>query len=267
MADSTPKPRRNVRVVKVVKNERITPNMVRLTLTAPGLADVPQGCEGANCKIMLPDDGVSEAAFEAQLASGPRPTTRTYTVRHARPEKQEVDVDFVVHDAPGPAANFALTAEVGDFCGFAGPSANKIEDFYADWYLVAADMSALPVASATLEAMPRDATGIAIFEVLSEDDKQVIDAPAGIEQHWFVHADPHTRSGEQERIIRSLTWPDGVIQTCIAGESGVIKALREFLHVEKQIPRTDTYISGYWKIGLKEDEHQAMKRAEATATT
>ena len=56
--------------------------------------------------------------------------------------------------------------------------------------------------------------------------------------------------------------PEGRVQTCIAGESGVIRSLRAFLHQEKALARADTYISGYWKIGLVEDQHQAMKRAE-----
>ena len=44
-------------------------------------------------------------------------------------------------------------------------------------------------------------------------------------------------------------------------ESGVIKSLRGFLANEKKVPREDTYISGYWKIGMVEDEHQRAKRA------
>lgn len=154
-------------------------------------------------------------------------------------------------------------AKPGDFLGFAGPSAPKITRFDADWYLVAADPSALPIAAATLEAMPRDAKGIAIFEITSEEDRQEIDAPEGIVMHWFVHPDPHQPSTAQETFIRQMDWPDGRVQTCVAGESGVIRALRAFLHQEQSIPRADTYISGYWKIGLVEDDHQKLKRAEA----
>ncbi|MEM8659163.1 MAG: SIP domain-containing protein, partial [Pseudomonadota bacterium] len=44
--------------------------------------------------------------------------------------------------------------------------------------------------------------------------------------------------------------------------SGVIRALRGYLANERHVPREDTYISGYWRIGLVEDEHQKAKRAE-----
>lgn len=254
--------RPGARVVTVIAKRRISPNMIRLTVTAPELANVPADCEGANCKILLPERGESRDAFTARLSAGQRPVTRTYTVRHWRPEVLEMDVDFVDHGDGGPASAFALRAEPGDFCGLAGPGPVKMSDFYADWYLVAADMSALPVAAAALEAMPRDAKGVAIFEVTEPGDRQEIDAPEGIEQHWLIQPDPHQPSTAQEALIRSLPWPEGRVQTCIAGESGVIKALRAFLHQEKGLDRGDTYISGYWKIGMVEDEHQQMKRRE-----
>lgn len=110
--------------------------------------------------------------------------------------------------------------------------------------------------------MPWYAKGLAIFEVTSAEDRQEINAPNRVEMRWLVHPDLHTPSTAQEDLIRSLEWPEGRAQTCIAAESGVIKSLRALLHQEKALPRDDTYISGYWKIGLIEDEHQQMKRAE-----
>ena len=58
--------------------------------------------------------------------------------------------------------------------------------------------------------------------------------------------------------MKSLEWPAGTIQTCIAGESSIIRALRYHLRNERKVPKADTYISGYWKIGLVEDEHQQL---------
>ncbi|MEM6371285.1 MAG: siderophore-interacting protein [Pseudomonadota bacterium] len=250
------------RVLRVKRAWRLTPNMIRVTFAGPELAGFPEGREGGNCKLMLPDVGETHADFTARLANGPAPVRRTYTVRHFRPDVQELDIDFVAHGDNGPASRWAGHAQEGDFLGFMGPSPSKVTDFSADWYLVAADPSALPVAAATLEAMPRDAKGVAVFEVTAPDDRQEIDAPAGIEMHWLVHPDPATPSTQQEAFIRALEWPSGRVQTCIAGESGVIRGLRAFLHQEKKVPREDTYISGYWKIGLVEDEHQKAKRAE-----
>ena len=189
---------------------------------------------------------------------------RTYTVRKFDAGTQELSIDFVAHGDDGPASRWASHAKAGDFLGFAGPSTPKLARFNADWYLVAADPSAIPVAAVALEAMPRDAQGVAIFEVTAKEDQQEIDAPEGIDVHWLVHPDPHTPSTQQEDFIRAMDWPTGRVQTCIAGESAVIRSLRAFHSNEKQVPREDTYISGYWKIGLIEDQHQKAKREGET---
>ena len=250
------------RLLTVKEARHITPGMIRVTFAGPELAGFPEGREGGNCKIMIPSQDETKDAFAERLVNGPTPVRRTYTVRHFRSDREELDIDFVDHGDNGPASSWAASAKPGSFLGFSGPSTPKVTRFDADWYLIAADPSALPVAAATLVAMPRDAKGIAIFEMNAVEDVQEIDAPAGIELHWLVNATPHQTSAQQENLIRNLTWPEGRVQTCIAGESGVIKSLRAFLHQEMQIPREDTYISGYWKIGLIEDEHQKIKRAE-----
>lgn len=241
----------------------LTPNMIRVIFAGPGLAGFPEGREGGNCKLMIPNVGEAKDSFSARLQGGPPPVRRTYTVRKFDAVTQELTIDFVAHGDEGPASRWASHAQPGDFLGFAGPSAPKVTQFDADWYLVAADPSAIPVAAAALEAMPRDAKGVAIFEVISPEDRQDIDIPDGIDVHWLIQPDPHAPSTAQEDLIRSFDWPMGRVQTCIAGESGVIRSLRGFLANDMQVPREDTYISGYWKIGLIEDEHQKAKRAEA----
>ncbi len=262
-AGNTKNTRPPPRILSVKEKTRLTPNMIRITFAGPEIETIRTGCEGANCKLMLPKQGQSREAFALQLQDGPRPTTRTYTVRHLRRDIQELDINFVDHGEEGPASAWANAAKPGDFCGFAGPGPVKLAEFYADWYLVAADMSALPVAAAALEAMPRDAKGVAVFEITEASDRQAIDAPAGIDVHWLLHSDPHRPSSAQVDFITEMEWPTGVVQTCIAGESGVIRTLRDYLANQRRIPRKDCYVSGYWRIGLIEDEHQAMKRKEA----
>ena len=248
------------RLLTVKEAFYLTPNMIRVVFAGPELEGFPAGREGGNCKLMIPELLETRQSFAERLQSGPPPVRGTYTVRKYDEDRQELRIDFVAHGDEGPASRWASTAKSGDFLGFAGPSEAKVTRFDADWYLVAADPSAIPVAAATLEAMPRDAKGVAIFEVTSAADRQDIDMPKGIEAHWLIQPDPHVPSAAQEGFIRSLRWPEGRVQVCVAGESGVIRALRGFLAKEKQVSREDTYIAGYWKIGLIEDEHQKAKR-------
>ena len=252
--------RPTARLLTVKEAFNLTPNMIRVVFSGPELVGFLPGREGGNCKLMIPNVGEAKDSFADRLINGPSPLRRTYTVRKFDTETQELSIDFVAHGDEGPASRWASHAKPGDFLGFAGPSTPKVTQFEADWYLVAADPSAIPVAAAALEAMPRNAKGVAIFEVTSIEDRQKIDIPDGIDVHWLVQPDPHVPSTAQEDLIRSLDWPAGRVQTCIAGESGVIRSLRDFLANEKQVLREDVYISGYWKIGLVEDEHQKAKR-------
>ena len=251
------------RTMTVSEKSWITPNMIRVTCTADWIKTLGAGIEGAHFKLFLPDDDQSATDFIEQLENGPRPAVRTYTIRHLRVDRGEMDIDFVDHGDAGPASAWARRCGAGDFAGFAGPGPVKLKSYFADIYIVAADMSALPVATATLEAMPRDAKGVAYFEIISPDDKQDIAAPKGINIHWLIHPDPHEPMIQSIELTRALPNLKGQVQTCIAGESSMIKALKEEIVNNRGLPKGNAYISGYWKIGLVEDEHQQVKRAEA----
>lgn len=49
-------------------------------------------------------------------------------------------------------------------------------------------------------------------------------------------------------LIRALPDLGPSVQTCIAGESSMIKALREEILKNRRIPKQNAYISGYWKL-------------------
>lgn len=221
------------------------------------------GGVGGYCKLFLPQPDQTLTDFTAQIARKDRPAVRTYTVRNSRPDLGEIDIDFVDHGDNGPASAWAINATAGSFCGFAGANPLKRASFSADHYLIAADMSALTMAAATIEALPRDAVGSAFFEIETAADKQDIDAPAGLEIHWLVSDNPACPGAKIVAAIEEMDWPTGRVQTCFAGESTMARSLRLYALKEKNLPREDAYISGYWKFGLVEDEHKAFKRSEA----
>lgn len=92
-------------------------------------------------------------------------------------ETPELNIDFVAHGDDGPMSRWASHAKLSDFLGFAWPSAPKVIQFEAGWYLVA---------FAALEAMPRNAKGLVIFEATSAEDWQNIEIPDGIDVHWLA---------------------------------------------------------------------------------
>lgn len=51
------------RVLTVKDAWRLTPNMIRAKFAGSELQDFPTGREGANCKLLLPEQGETHAAF------------------------------------------------------------------------------------------------------------------------------------------------------------------------------------------------------------
>jgi len=258
----SPSSRRPVpKILTVSRAQLLSENMRRVIVTGDELSDWPEGRDGANIKLLIPDPDWSLAEFRERIEHGPRPTVRTYTVRRFDREHNELWIDFVIHDGGGPASDWALHAKPGSLIGVAGPSGVKLTTTEADWFLVCADMSAMPAAEAAIESIPASAKGQILFEVQSEGDKRSIDHPPGMQLNWLIHEQPHTPSRQQIDLAQSFEWPDGRAAIFVAGEASVIRAFRQWLVKERNLPKDDLYISGYWKIGLIEDEHQEEKRA------
>ena len=258
------KAKRPIRCCEVLSTSRITLNMQRVVVGGEALRGFTPGQEGANFKIAVPKPGQTEDAFRAELkdASAMR-IVRTYTVQNYDPEANALTIDFAVHqsDHAAPACDWSTAAQPGDLLGVMGPGEKKITTFDADWYVLAADMSALPAVGAILADMPREAKGAAFFEITHADDIQDFDAPGGIDINWLVHPDPSVASTAQIDAVRTLDLP-GNTQAIVVGEHSVVGELKSYLLDELGLDAARCYISPYWKIGLVEDEHQILKRSE-----
>ncbi len=231
----------------------VTPHLLRVTLTGDDLADFPEGSESANCKLVL-EDGLGGAI------------SRTYTVRRFRKAHKELDIDFFIHDQPGPASSWATNAAPGDTIVFKGPSSPKLVNTDSNWVLLAGDMSAMPALEANLERLPSDTKGIVVFEIVSPEDQRDIATPDGIEVRWVLNPHPDQPNDVLYQAVSAISLPDGQVAVWIAGESGCIRRLRRYFKSEMNIERSHFYGSGYWQIGLTEDAHQIVKRSEVTET-
>ncbi len=242
----------------------LTPHMRRVVLTGDNLQHFPENHESANFKLFLPraDARASLAEDLTGWRSAPpeqRPVVRTYTLRDYNAAQSEITVDFMLHRDHGPASQWAAQAAPGDQVGFAGPGKPKLAPADADWYLFAGDMSALPAIAANLERLPQGARGYAVLEVISEEDRQPLVAPPGIEITWVINPQPTRRGTLLFYRVLGLPWLDGTPAVWAAGESGWVQALRNYAR-ERGVPREQLYASGYWQIGMTEDVHQAHKR-------
>lgn len=264
MAERPGRKPRKPHTAQVVRTERLTPHMQRVVLGGPGLAGfAADTCTDHYVKLLFGAPGTTYPEpfdLERIRAEFPReqwPVTRTYTVRDWDPERHELTLDFVIHGDDGLAGPWAARARPGETVRFLGPGGAYAPDPAADWHLLAGDESALPAIARTLETLPAGARAHVFVEVSGPEEEQKIDA--GVRVVWLHRGDRPVGAALLE-AVRGLEFPPGRPHVFVHGEAGFVKELRRLLRVERQIPREDLSISGYWRQGHNEDGWQASKR-------
>ena len=199
----------------VSRVEPLSPNLVRITLADPCLADLAvggaRGPRDLRVKVVVPSPGhplpdlsdLSDGWYARWLALDPdvRGAMRTYTVRRARLDAPvpEVDVDVVLHGhSAGPASAWAAAAQVGDGLTLLGVHRDAgLEDAGIEWrppagplrVLLAGDETAAPAICSVLESLPPDAVGHALVEVPDARDTQEVRATSGVALQWLARGD------------------------------------------------------------------------------
>ncbi len=260
------RPARPQAVLTVLGRERLSPHTVRITAGGPGF-DALRMNEFTDkyAKILFADPGLGLtppydlAALRESLPPGRQPVTRTYTLRRADVERQQVAVDFVVHGDEGIAAPWAARAEPGDVLTLSGAGGAYRPDPDCDWHLLAGDESALPAICSALEALPGDARGIAYLE--TSDPGEYLDAkpPAGMEIIWLQRPEPGSRPRLLADTLLAGPWLSGRADVFAHGERESMKAVRAAL--KTRLGDGDQLsLSGYWASGRTEDAFQSEKR-------
>jgi len=241
----------------VSKNQRLTPNMQRITLQGQDLAEFPTGHEGSYVKLLFPLEGTDNVIM------------RTYTIRKFNPVDLALDIDLVLHGElgknSGPASTWAAQTKPGDSMQMFGPGKVKAASLEADWFLFAGDMTALPAISCQLEQLPADTIGYAVIEITSEQDQQSLQKPEGIDILWMVNPHPDTENTMLSDAVKALSWLPGIPSIWAACEFSNMRLLRTYFKKEKHVYRDQLYISSYWKMGQSEDKHKVIKKQDAIA--
>ena len=260
------RPARPQAVLSVLGREQLSPHTVRITAGGPGFDALRMNDftdKYAKLLFVDPTLGLTPpydlAALRESLPPALQPVTRTYTLRRADPEDQELTIDFVVHGDQGIAAPWAAQAEPGDLLTMSGAGGAYRPDPASDWHLLAGDESALPAICSALEALPGDARGVAYLE--TSDPGEYLDAklPGGVEVVWLHRPHP----GRQPRLLADAllagSWLPGRADVFAHGERESMKAVRAAL--KSRLGDGDQLsLSGYWASGRTEDVFQSEKR-------
>ncbi|MEV0898472.1 siderophore-interacting protein [Actinoplanes sp. NPDC049802] len=253
----------HVLLLEVTKTERISPNMVRVTLGGDGLERfTPLGFDQW-FRLFLPRPGqdtlklptrTSGLWYAQYLATArpKRPFVRNYTVRAYRPDG--LDIDFVVHadddGHSGPASAFALSADPGDQAGLLDQGVGYHPRHDHDWTLLVADETGLPAVAGVLSSLPEDAKGVAVVELPSIQDRQDFRVPPGVTLHWVARdGAPDVPGRLALRTLRAAELPAGPVYAYLVGESGLVTGGRRHLVEDRGVPKSVIDFIGYWRHG------------------
>jgi NADPH-dependent ferric siderophore reductase len=226
--------------------------MARITLTAPAFADFGVTEPGEIVTLGWAPDG--EELVLPQLGwRFPRGTReqhwRNYTVRRHDPAGGEIDVDFALHEDPGIATRWAAGAKPGDRAGFAGPRTHWEADGGADWSLLVAVDTGVPAALAILESLPAGHRAIALLEVADDREEQPVATNANADVRWLSRnrQAPGTTTLLPD-TLRKLELPAGRGRVWGAGESRVMRRVRDHVRRSRGIPKEAVSVLGYWAV-------------------
>lgn len=242
-------------LLEVTAVRRPTPRTVRVTFAGDGLAEL-EPWPDQQLKLLFPppgrpvrlpaDDGDVMRWYQAYLAipEAERPVLRSYTVRSR--DGGTIDVEFVLHSAgtDGPATAWARTAAPGDVLGRYGPDAAYRRPLStADTLLIAGDETAVPAIATILSEVDN---AVAFAEVADAAEEQPLPV------HW-LHRDGAPHGVKLLDAVRGAALPPGST-AWLAGEAGMVRALRRHLVDERGWDKRAIEFTGYWRRKLTQDD-------------
>ena len=221
--------------LRVVGSSEVTARMRRVQLTGDGL-DEFNPRPGQELVLHIPQDGTE-------------PARRHYTIRHFDPQKQLIDIDFVLHGHATPGARWAITARPGQTLRVNGPRGRMAIAPDAAWHLFAGDETALPAIFAMAKALPAHAKAFIFIEIGGAADEQPLVTEAQVALRWLDRRG--TAPGPSTIMLdalQSFTFPPGQGFAYILCETSNVRAQRHSL-LARGMTREQIYAEGYWRPG------------------
>lgn len=245
-----PPPFRRVTVEGV---DELTPRLRRVTVTGDELDGLVVDEPAASVRLLVPPPEADEPVIpewngnEFLLPDGARPVIRTFTPRRFDPDAPELELWVVVH-GDGAASQWASRAEAGAPAAISGTGRGYTVDPAAPEFLLGGDETALAAISQLVEEVP-DETPVHVHVELGHPDAR-LDLPdhprASVEWHELpAGADPG------DALVAAVTAADldPGAQVWAAGEAAAVQRIRKHLRDERDFPRSQTTVRGYWKHG------------------
>ena len=252
-----------LRTLEVLRVDRLTPHMQRVTLGGDELRGFLSAAPDNHVKLFFPNaDG--ELVTPTLGPNGPEyppgrepSPMRDYTPRRHDVARNELTIDFVLH-GDGPASNWAAQAAPGQRIGAGGPRGSFVVAGDFDHYVLVGDETALPAIQRRLEEIRPGARAIVVAEVGNTGEEIPLPGAASIEAHWLYRGEAPAGTGTLlEDAIAALKLPHGDGFAWAACEAGAARRVRRAL-VEQHGHRKEWLkVASYWQRGVA-DVHETL---------
>ena len=211
----------------VLRRERLSPHLVRLTLGGEGLS----GFRSTG----VPDEWVG-LVVPGQFQS------RYYTVRSW--DGAELVLDVVVHDV-GLVTEWASRDCVGDRVTITEPKGSFAMPDDAAWLLLVGDLTALPAMARIAEERAGAVPTRIHAEVPDLPEELEGYLPHGADITWLTSGTSGT--SRLAAVVEGIDWPEGDGYFWMAGESAQMRAIRKHLMRVRKLPSSHYDVMGYWR--------------------
>jgi ATP-binding cassette subfamily B protein IrtA len=181
----------------------------------------------------------------APRPAGAAAVQRGYTLVDVDTGTGRFALDFVLHDAAGPAGDWARGADVGDAVEVALTPARPKAPAGTELYLLGGDVTALPAINSWLAQLPE---GVAVHAVIEDghlDRKRlpVVARPAaGVE--WVTPTD--TDGSALCDALRRVDIEGRAVYGWAAGEKSLVRSVRTAFRDGLGLGRSEYFAQSYW---------------------
>lgn len=248
------KPLLNFRILKVTGFEDLTENMRRIYFQTDDLG--PYDSPHFHVRLIIPPQPQAPELVQpdmiwpyldsnGRLDQSDCPmdfAVRAYTIRDIDLAKNQLSIDFYLHETNGPGAQFAQNIQLNDCIGMTGPGGSAFQQ--ADYYILSADETGHPAIARFCAQLPQDSQGEIHLAYTETDQEYSFDFPETMSlTHYPV--------SQQQRLVdlhANLSLTDkGAYYIWHASSQNQAKAIRKILRDQRQLPKESYHVAGYWR--------------------
>ncbi|MGB3414779.1 MAG: siderophore-interacting protein [Microbacteriaceae bacterium] len=257
-----------VRVVTVQEKYFRTESMLAVRVAGAALHDFISTGPGDHMKVFFPDpaSGVLTPPYRTEDGSIQRPDNAVSINRDYTPLRFQsgdadtppsLEIEFLIHDNPGPATTWAIDAKSGDELALVGPRGSKMVPQDVDRVLLIGDETTLPSISRWIALLPAEVKISALVQAENEtiDDYFSAEERSRTSLEWLYREDGPGQLIEAVRSARELISDRTYVWA--GGEAGELIAVRRFLKYELALNPENFHVEGYWRQGVTNHDHHS----------